>query len=234
MSPRPLVLVVTASDTLRLRLRLMVEAEGGRVAVAPNCAEIDAAESPALVLVADSAADQCRLQFPGVPVETVADGNDWEEVRRRLSNILHPADEARRLAESLSRARILLVDDSLTYREFLRHELARQGAQVTACGNAEEAVAALEGGRWDAVMVDLIMPGIDGIQLCARLARLRREKGGRHLLVVLSSREGRDDLVRSFEAGADAFLGKSQDPVLMRVRLGALLRFHFLDAPTQG
>ncbi|MCR6630853.1 MAG: hypothetical protein NVV74_12845 [Magnetospirillum sp.] len=73
-------------------------------------------------------------------------------------------------------------------------------------------------------MIDLVMPGVDGAQLCSRAARLRRDHGQSFVLAVLSSRESSADLIRSLEAGADLFLGKSQDVSLIRVKLGALLR----------
>jgi two-component system, NtrC family, sensor kinase len=120
------------------------------------------------------------------------------------------------------------VDDSATYREFLRLELTQLGAQVTVCSNAEDALTHLTHGDWDCILVDLVMPGVDGIQLCGRAARLRRDSGKAFVLGVLSSREGKADLIRSLEAGADVFIGKSLDAALFRAKLGAALRRRFL------
>lgn len=160
----------------------------------------------------------------------VDEAEDLDQLRRRLAAALtEPASgEAEELNLALARARILLVDDSVTYREFLRLELSRLGARVTTCANAEEAMEHLRIGRWDCVLVDLVMPGVDGVELCARAARIRREQHRSFVLVVLSSREGKADLIRSLEAGADVFIGKSLDMPLFRSKLGAMLRHRFL------
>ncbi|MCR6630854.1 MAG: hypothetical protein NVV74_12850 [Magnetospirillum sp.] len=150
MNGRPQVLVAVGSDTLALRMRLMLEAEGAEpvVMAGPLPAEVRAV----LAVAAPAASDRVRQVAPGVPIIEVADGEDWDGLRRRLAEALGhgqaspPPSEAEALAAALQRARILLVDDSVTYREFLRHELARLGAVVTVCPDPAKAVAHLEQG----------------------------------------------------------------------------------------
>lgn len=232
MTPPSRVLVAVTTETLALRLRLMVEAEGGE---AVSLADVSALGHDRLVLALVSAimAERVAQTVPGVPVHVIDQFGAWEDVRRRIAAALRPAaeqgSEAEEMARALGRARILLVDDSVTYREFLRLELSRLGAEVVTCASADEALAHLGGGNWDCVLVDLVMPGVDGVDLCGRAARLRRRNGQRFLLGVLSSREGKADLLRSLEAGADMFLGKSQDMAVFSARLGALLRRRFLS-----
>jgi CheY-like chemotaxis protein len=230
MTARPRVLVATASGTLALRLRLMLEAEGAEVVMASDIIVGTAPEVQMVVASTGHVVVAGRL-CPGAQVFEVAENEDWDNLRRRLAAALGPdplRSEAEEMVAALARARILLVDDSVTYREFIRLELTRLGAQVTACGNAEDALAHLTSGEWDCMLVDLVMPGVDGAQLCARAARLRRDSGQRYVLVVLSSREGKADLIRSLEAGADVFIGKSLDMPLFRAKLGAMLRSRFL------
>lgn len=230
MSEAPLVVVLARSETVALRLRLMLEGEGARVVVADEPPMPSAHERPALVVADRQGAERARSQCRGIPVVAFLD--DWEavhdEVIRALRAVGLAGEESHHLAAALRQARVLVVDDSQTYREFLRLELSRQGAAVRSCASADAALAAVAAETWDAVLIDLVMPGVDGAELCGRLARIRRDQGRRFILVVLSSREGHDDLVRSLEAGADIFLGKSTNPVLMRVKLGALLRRKFL------
>lgn len=230
MSEAPLVVVLAHSETVALRLRLLVEGEGARVVVADDSpAGADLGE-PVLVVADRQGVEKAGRYFPGSPIIAFLD--DWEalrgEVTRALGAMGGAGKESEYLAVALRQARILVVDDSQTYREFLRLEMSRQGAFVRACASADDALAAVAAEIWDAVLVDLIMPGIDGVELCGRLAGIRREQRRRFILAVLSSREGRDDLVRSLEAGADIFLGKSTDPAIMRAKLGALLRRKFL------
>lgn len=221
MSGRPRVLVAAGSETLVLRLRMMVEAEGAEAIVLD---EGDAGDVR-LVLTAPALRARATGTVPGVPVLELGDGEDWGHLHRRLSEALAvPASERDALADSLARARVLLVDDSVTFREYLRQELVRLGAAVSVCGTADAALARLAEGGWDCVLIDLVLPGVDGAELCSRAARLRRQGAGNFVLAVMSSREGKADLIRCLEAGADLFLGKAQDLALIRAKLGALLR----------
>jgi CheY-like chemotaxis protein len=228
MTRAPLVAVLARSSTVAMRLRLLLEAEGARVVVVEDADALLAQGRPNLVVADKQSVPTVRLG--GVPVIAFLD--DWAALRHEIGTALRGAgrsvEESGHLAAALGRARVLVVDDSQTYREFLRLELTHYGATAHTCASAADALARVAGEAWDAVLVDLVMPGIDGVELCGRLALLRRERGLDFVLAVLSSREGKDDLVRSLEAGADAFLGKSTDSAIMRVRLGALLRRKFL------
>lgn len=232
MTAQPRVLVVSASDTVALRLRLLLEAEGAEVVVAPTLSEAAAlaAESPPILAVLDQRErDEASARLPGVPLVAIEPLPDWEGVGRSLKTFLAdpgspPADEAEAMAEALRLGRILLLDDSATYRKYLRLEMERWGLRVEALSQPAEAFARLATGEYDAAVIDLVMPGEDGAQLCQRAARMRREKGLSFLLMVLSSRETRADLTRCLEAGADEFLGKSADMELLKTRLGAHLR----------
>lgn len=228
------VLVAAGSETVALRLRLMIEAEGAEAAVLGR----DDPAGSRLVVVAPALKAQAAAAAPGIPMIELVHDEDWEVLRRRLAQALAqpPAaegcsngtvangSESEALAAALAQARILLVDDSVTFREYLRQELARQGAMVAVCGNADDALARLATEDWDCVLIDLVLPGMDGAEMCRRAARLRRDGRGTFVLGIMSSREGKADLIRSLEAGADLFLGKAQDPVLIRAKLGAVLR----------
>lgn len=222
MIARPRVLVAAGSETLSLRLRLMVEAEGAEAVILDG----GGMDGVRLVLAAPALKARAMAAAPGQPVIELADDEDWIQLHRRLAEALAPAatSEGDALATALAQARILLVDDSVTFREYLRQELVRLGAAVTVCGNADDAISRLAAGGWDCVLVDLVLPGMDGAELCTRAARLRRQGAGDFVLAVMSSREGKADLIRCLEAGADLFLGKAQDLALIRAKLGALLR----------
>lgn len=226
MSGRGRVLVAAGSETLVLRLRLMVEAEGADAAV---LGEGDLS-GIRLVVAAPALRAAAMATVPGVPVIELSDGEDWEQLRHRLAAALAaPTTEGDELAAALATARILVVDDSVTFREYLRQELVRLGASVSVCGTADEALARLAAGGWDCVLVDLVLPGVDGAELCRRAARIRRDGGDDFVLAVMSSREGKADLIRCLDAGADLFLGKAQDLALIRSKLGALLRRRALE-----
>lgn len=240
MIPPATVLVVAGSQTAAVRLRLMIEAEGAQARMASDWQDGERqarADPPGLVVVEGSdrhgeIARRVRAWAGAVPVLVVDPAAaDWDSMRRQLGRWLATGGEgeaeARALAGALDQARLLVIDDSVTYREFLRHELEAAGARVQVCGDADDALRHLKGADFDGVLLDLVMPGVQGMDLCRRLDRLRRALRRRFILAVLSSRESPDDLLRSLRAGADIFLAKSQDMALLTARLGAMLRRKF-------
>ena len=102
--------------------------------------------------------------------------------------------------------RVLVVEDTTDIRELLVDILATEGYAVDACVNGAEALALLSGGRYDLVLLDLMMPVMDGLQL---LEELRRAGGDPPPVVVMSAFERfRSDVG---ELGAKAFIGKPVD-----------------------
>jgi chemotaxis protein histidine kinase CheA len=107
---------------------------------------------------------------------------------------------------ALRRVRVLLVEDSPVTRELERRLLEGAGFEVRAAADAEEALASLSAGGVDCVVTDIEMPGIDGLDLTARL---RAQERHAHLpVVVVSNRDRPEDRLRGLQAGADAYLTK--------------------------
>jgi two-component system NtrC family sensor kinase len=129
------------------------------------------------------------------------------------------------------RAHLLAVDDSPTYLECLVDALMAEGYEVTTAIGGAEAIEHFEQHTFDCVIVDLVMPKIDGIQLC-RLINQRESAriGGQSTpIIVLTSRETKEDMTQSLEAGADDFVGKSGDMAVLKARIRALLRRKFFQ-----
>jgi CheY-like chemotaxis protein len=131
---------------------------------------------------------------------------------------------AQRAPNLLEGARLLLVEDSITYREYVRLELLDRGVEVTCAGTAAEVFSLMAGSSFDCILVDLVLPGIDGIRLCAELDRLRREQQGCFHIVALTSREEDERAIQALIAGADDFLGKSLSTEMLMARLVSHLR----------
>jgi len=103
---------------------------------------------------------------------------------------------------------VMVVDDSLTARALHRSTLEAGGYQVHAVASASQALEALDRGSYMAIVCDIAMDGIDGIELTAQL---RARADTRQLPIILvSGREGLDDRQRGLEAGADGYLTKSE------------------------
>ena len=118
--------------------------------------------------------------------------------------------------------RVLVIDDSVTFRDELRQSLEGAGYHVREAASGEEGLALAAADRPDAVVVDGILPGIDGATVVRRLKSDTALRSTPCLL--LTGAEGTNDGLRALEAGADAYVRKSEDLGVILVRLAALLR----------
>jgi len=119
---------------------------------------------------------------------------------------------------SLSK-KILVVDDEPTLVATLRYNLERDGYQVTTASDGESALSAARAGRPDLIVLDLMLPGLDGLEVCRIL---RREMAAP--ILMLTARAEEVDKIVGLELGADDYVTKpfSMRELLARVR--ALLR----------
>jgi two-component system response regulator MprA len=115
---------------------------------------------------------------------------------------------------------ILVVDDDPALRKALQRVLASHGFEVEVAGDGDEALAHLRARAFDAVVLDVMMPGLDGIEVCERL----RSEGDQLPVLMLTARDAVRDRVVGLEAGADDYLVKpfANEELVARVR--ALLR----------
>lgn len=114
---------------------------------------------------------------------------------------------------------ILVVDDDTRLREALRRYLGQNGFLVTGAADAADARAKLAGWAFDLVVLDVMMPGENGLSLCRHLAA----NGGPPVL-LLTARVEAGDRIDGLEAGADDYLPKPFEPRELVLRLNAILR----------
>jgi len=187
---------------------------------------------PLMMLTADetSAAELHGLESGAD--DFVAKSEDPEILLLRVHNLLR---KARRQAVNVEvgrslfrRARVLIIDDSTTYRESLAQELTDEGCDVTQVTSGADGLALLSQSDFDCVMVDMVMPEMDGIAVCKELSKMRSDDDAPLVVLMLSAYEHKENVARALEAGADDFVGKSTEMSLLRARLRALLRRKFL------
>ena len=116
--------------------------------------------------------------------------------------------------------RVLVVDDDRAVRDALRRALTLGGYEVRAAEGGAEAIEAVVQEIPDAVVLDIGMPDIDGLEVCRRLRLL----GNRVPILMLTAREAVSDRVAGLDAGADDYLVKPFDVNELKARLRALLR----------
>ena len=115
---------------------------------------------------------------------------------------------------------ILVVDDDRAVREALERALGLEGFDVELAADGAQALAAVERREPDAIVLDVLMPGVDGLEVC----RLLRKAQSRVPILMLTVRDDLGDRVEGLDAGADDYLGKPFELEELLARVRALLR----------
>jgi DNA-binding response OmpR family regulator len=116
--------------------------------------------------------------------------------------------------------KVLLVEDDLEMSGALSQVLAPLGFQIICCADGLEALALARRHQFDAVLLDLTLPGLDGLQLLQRL----RDGGSTTPVIVVTARGAVEDKVAGLNIGADDYLAKPFDVGELEARLRALIR----------
>ena len=120
------------------------------------------------------------------------------------------------------RKTVLIVDDQSTARGVLRRMLERAGYRVREAESGEQALAQAAAGAVDALVLDLKMPGIGGIEACRRLRATQRHRITP--ILVVTALDERQALSAAFAAGCDDFIPKPIEPVVLEARLHSHLQ----------
>ncbi|HEY3607262.1 MAG TPA: response regulator transcription factor [Pseudonocardiaceae bacterium] len=115
--------------------------------------------------------------------------------------------------------RILVVDDDVNVRDVVRRYLEHAGYQVELAGNGEQALTIAATAEPDLVVLDLMLPGIGGLEVC----RLLRQRG-QVPVVMLTARGEEDDRITGLQLGADDYIAKPFSPRELVLRVASVLR----------
>lgn len=122
----------------------------------------------------------------------------------------------------MARETILVVDDEPDILELIRFNLEREGYQVETVSSGEEALVAATKLEPDVVVLDLMLPGLDGIEVCRRLKR--ETKTERIPVLMLTAKAEDTDIVTGLEIGADDYITKPFSPKVLIARIRAAVR----------
>lgn len=114
---------------------------------------------------------------------------------------------------------VLVVDDDVMVRDVVGRYLARAGYQVTVAGDGEDALRAAETDPPDLVVLDLMLPGLPGLEVCRRL-----RAAGPIPVVMLTALGEEEDRIAGLELGADDYITKPFSPRELVLRVGSVLR----------
>jgi adenylate cyclase len=134
---------------------------------------------------------------------------------------VQPLQMSNAVPDAVQSSRILVVDDNVSNRDVLARRLTREGHQVVTASNGASALELIGSHEFDLVLLDLIMPEMNGFEV------LRRLKATEHTqdlpVIVISALDELDSVVRCIESGAEDYLTKPFNPVLLRARINASL-----------
>ena len=122
----------------------------------------------------------------------------------------------------MAKETILVVEDEEDIRELLKYNLEKEGYQVFAAATGEEGLRAVRDRRPDLILLDLMLPGLDGLEVCRRI---RGEAQTQPLPIIMLTAKGEEaDIVTGLELGADDYIVKPFSPRVLLARLRAALR----------
>ena len=128
----------------------------------------------------------------------------------------------------MAHERILVVEDEQDIVELLRYNLSKDGYQVTAVTTGEEALQSTRSTMPDLILLDLLLPGLDGLEVCRRL---KLDTKTRHVPIIMLTAKGEEaDIVTGLELGADDYITKPFSPRILLARVRSVLR-HRTSAP---
>jgi two-component system OmpR family response regulator len=125
------------------------------------------------------------------------------------------------------RVKLLLVEDDVKIAGALRRGLAAEGFQVEVAGDGPEGLWRAQEGRYDLILLDIMLPGRDGYQICADL----RRAGDTTPILMLTAKGGELDEAEGLDTGADDYLTKPFSFAVLVSRVHALLRRSALGEP---
>src|SRR5713101_4993576 len=124
----------------------------------------------------------------------------------------------------MARTRILVVDDEPDILELVQYNLSKDNYDVMGVESGEEALAQVHATPPDLIVLDLMLPGVDGLEVCRVLKRDTRTAA--IPIVMLTARGEEADMVAGLELGADDYLTKPFSPRVLLARIRAVLRRH--------
>ncbi|PEQ57962.1 response regulator transcription factor [Bacillus cereus] len=117
-------------------------------------------------------------------------------------------------------SKILVLEDELTIRSFIVLNLKRAGFYVIEATTGEEALQILSEQTVDIALLDVMLPGIDGLEVCKAIRKENKKMG----IIMLTARVQDEDKVQGLGIGADDYIAKPFSPVVLTARIQSLLR----------
>ncbi len=122
----------------------------------------------------------------------------------------------------VGKASVLIVEDDLDIQQLLSYNLIKSGLNVSCADSGEEALELLEKEKFDIVLLDIMLPGKDGVEVCSIIRN--NEKNCELPVIMLTAKGEDDDIVHGLSSGADDYVVKPFSPKVVVARVQAVLR----------
>jgi len=127
----------------------------------------------------------------------------------------------------MGKVNILVVEDEIAIQQLVSYNLIKAGFNVVCADNGEEAIDCLKKEDVDCILLDLMLPGISGMEVC-EIVKKRSEKSGDYVPIIMLTAKGEEeDIVKGLECGADDYVTKPFSPRVLIARVKAVLRRSF-------
>jgi len=122
----------------------------------------------------------------------------------------------------VGKASILVIEDDIDIQQLVSYNLIKAGFNVSCADSGEEGLQILRQEQIDLVLLDLMLPGKDGMEICSLIRE--KQDGDRLPIIMLTAKSEEDDIVTGFSCGADDYVTKPFSPRVLIARVQALLR----------
>ena len=187
--------------------------ESGQDSFIPDLQKVHAAGRRLLELILEN--------FTPTQLESGWSENEIITFRRQQPSAAELAGNGELGADPVATASLLVVDDNELNRDMLKRRLERLGYKVSCAENGRDALEKIRSGSFDLLLLDIIMPVMDGFEV---LDRLKAEASLSEIpVIVLSASDQLDHVVTGIQKGAKDYLTKPFNPVLLQARIGSCL-----------
>jgi two-component system phosphate regulon response regulator PhoB len=122
----------------------------------------------------------------------------------------------------MAREHVLIVEDEEEIQELVAYNLSREGFRTSVAGSGEDALKKVRAERFDLIVLDLMLPGMDGLDVCRTLKK--EEKTMAIPVIMLTAKGEESDIVAGLELGADDYIVKPFSPKILVARIKTVLR----------
>lgn len=124
----------------------------------------------------------------------------------------------------MAKVHILIVEDEADIQQLVSYNLIRAGFHVTCADTGEEALQCLKAESIDCMLLDLMLPGLSGVEVCTEVKKGRAKEYSHIPIIMLTAKGEEEDIIAGLECGADDYITKPFSPKVLLARIKAVLR----------